>query len=195
MSDPFRILSALLFGLAVLLLMLAGCRSNNPPTPPAPTPVVTAESEGWGYGESREGKTAGIDYGCVLYWKWDGAVALAVWVDHDARTKGQAEVANGKGDLQGSLLTREGEPMVEIRCATNDGKAGRLTVGGQELDLSDGWLILVSADKGKVRVKQLARPPLQGAKGTGAAILVSRGMKVLQAAPAAYPYRSGKTSF
>ena len=26
---------------------------------------------------------------------------------------------------------------------------------------------------------------------TGAAILVSRGMKVLQAAPAAYPYRSG----
>jgi hypothetical protein len=27
-------------------------------------------------------------------------------------------------------------------------------------------------------------------KLTGAAILVSRGMKVLQAAPAAYPYRS-----
>jgi hypothetical protein len=175
MSDPFRILSALLFGLAVLLLMLAGCRSNNPPTPPAPTPVVTAESEGWGYGESREGKTAGIDYGCVLYWKWDGAVALAVWVDHDARTKGQAEVANGKGDLQGSLLTREGEPMVEIRCATNDGKAGRLTVGGQELDLSGGWLILVSADKGKVRVKQLARPPLQGAKGKAVSFQAMKG--------------------
>jgi hypothetical protein len=29
-------------------------------------------------------------------------------------------------------------------------------------------------------------------KLTGAAILVSRGMKVLQAAPAAYPYRSLK---
>jgi hypothetical protein len=29
-------------------------------------------------------------------------------------------------------------------------------------------------------------------KLTGAAILVSRGMKVLQAAPAAYPYRSAK---
>jgi hypothetical protein len=28
-------------------------------------------------------------------------------------------------------------------------------------------------------------------KLTGAAILVSRGIKVLQAAPAAYPYRSG----
>jgi hypothetical protein len=28
-------------------------------------------------------------------------------------------------------------------------------------------------------------------KLTGAAILVSRGMKLLQAAPAAYPYRSG----
>ena len=29
-------------------------------------------------------------------------------------------------------------------------------------------------------------------KLTGAAILVSRGMKVLQAAPAAYPYRSAR---
>src|SRR4051794_23578435 len=31
-------------------------------------------------------------------------------------------------------------------------------------------------------------------KLTGAAILISRGMKVLQAAPAAYPYRSGKSA-
>jgi galactose-1-phosphate uridylyltransferase len=31
-------------------------------------------------------------------------------------------------------------------------------------------------------------------KLTGAAILVSRGMKVLQAAPAAYPYRSATES-
>jgi hypothetical protein len=31
-------------------------------------------------------------------------------------------------------------------------------------------------------------------KLTGAAILVSRGMKVLQAAPAAYPYRSAVES-
>src|SRR5438105_7894338 len=31
-------------------------------------------------------------------------------------------------------------------------------------------------------------------KLTGAAILVSRGMKVLQAAPAAYPYRSARES-
>jgi hypothetical protein len=30
-------------------------------------------------------------------------------------------------------------------------------------------------------------------KLTGAAILVSRGMKVLQAAPAAYPYRSASS--
>jgi len=30
-------------------------------------------------------------------------------------------------------------------------------------------------------------------KLTGSAILVSRGMKVLQAAPAAYPYRSLQT--
>ena len=33
-------------------------------------------------------------------------------------------------------------------------------------------------------------PVKQRMKLTGAAILVSRGMKVLQAAPAAYPYRS-----
>jgi hypothetical protein len=35
----------------------------------------------------------------------------------------------------------------------------------------------------------------QRMKLTGAAILVSRGMKVLQAAPAAYPYRSALGSF
>ena len=41
-----------------------------------------------------------------------------------------------------------------------------------------------------------SRPPneamnsIKRMKLTGAAILVSRGMKVLQAAPAAYPYRS-----
>lgn len=37
-------------------------------------------------------------------------------------------------------------------------------------------------------------PPNQRMKLTGAAILVSRGMKVLQAAPAAYPYRSAAES-
>ena len=35
----------------------------------------------------------------------------------------------------------------------------------------------------------------QRMKLTGAAILVSRGMKVLQAAPAAYPYRSAEEVF
>jgi hypothetical protein len=39
-------------------------------------------------------------------------------------------------------------------------------------------------------VHQANAPPNQRMKLTGAAILVSRGMKVLQAAPAAYPYRS-----
>src|SRR5436189_2730687 len=37
-------------------------------------------------------------------------------------------------------------------------------------------------------------PSNQRMKLTGAAILVSRGMKVLQAAPAAYPYRSACVS-
>jgi hypothetical protein len=34
---------------------------------------------------------------------------------------------------------------------------------------------------------------IQRLKLTGAAIVVSRGMKVLQAAPAAYPYRSANS--
>ena len=37
---------------------------------------------------------------------------------------------------------------------------------------------------------RVAPPANQPLHLTGAAILVSRGMKVLQAAPAAYPYRS-----
>src|SRR5262245_60061778 len=44
----------------------------------------------------------------------------------------------------------------------------------------------------KIRARRvtLADGANQRMKLTGAAILVSRGMKVLQAAPAAYPYRS-----
>jgi hypothetical protein len=41
-------------------------------------------------------------------------------------------------------------------------------------------------------VLSVGPPPNQRMKLAGAAILVSRSMKVLQAAPAAYPYRSGR---
>ena len=40
---------------------------------------------------------------------------------------------------------------------------------------------------------KLGSPQNKWIKLTGAAILVSRGMKVLQAAPAAYPYRYAKS--
>jgi hypothetical protein len=123
-------------------------------------------SAGWGYGEPRAGKTAGIDYAGVVYWTWDGAVALAVWIDHDAQTKGGLEFTTGKeAILKGSLLSREGKPLVEISCTTGDGKAGRLTVGGQEMDLAGGWLVLVATEGGQMRVKQLKRPTLTDTNG------------------------------
>lgn len=150
-----------------IVVMLAGCGpSKAPPPSPAPTPDVQVKSAGWGYGERRDGKAAGIDYAGVLYWTWDGAVALAEWVDHDAQTKGGLEFATGKeAILRGSLLSREGKPLVEIFCTTGDGKAGRLTVGGQELDLAGGWLVLVATEGGQMRVKQLKRLALTDPNG------------------------------
>lgn len=159
-----RLLSSLSVCILALVLLPAGCTRNTPPAPSAPAPVVEPDKEGWGYGDPRGGKTAGLDYGCVLYWKWDETVALGVWIDHTARSKGRAESSAGKFELKGSLLTQSEEPLVEISCTTADGKAGRLTVGGQELELSDGWLVLVSAGKGKSRFKQLKRPVLQDLK-------------------------------
>src|SRR5262249_12522367 len=67
--------------------------------------------------------------------------------------------------LRGSLLSQEGKPQVDISCTTSDGKAGRLTVGGQELDLVGGWMVLVATEGGPIRVKQLKRPPLTDPNG------------------------------
>lgn len=158
--------SAVLAGSFLAVVILAGCSSNNPPPAPQPQPSIQPGSTGWGYAERHNAKVPGIDYAGVLYWSWDGAVVLAVWIDHAAQTKGGLEFTTGKeAILRGSLLSQEGKPQVDIFCTTGDGKAGRLIVGGKELDLAGGWLVLVATEGGQLRVKQLKRPSLTDPNG------------------------------
>src|SRR5262245_7469732 len=162
MTGVRRVSSAVLACCVFTVVALVGCGpSKAPPPAPPPQPSIQPGSAGWGYAERHNAKTPGIDYAGVLYWSWDGAIVLAVWIDHAAQTKGGLEFTTGKeAILRGSLLSQEGKPQVEISCTTGDGKAGRLTVGGQELDLDGGWLVLVATEGGPMRVKQVKRPTL-----------------------------------
>ena len=148
------------------IVTLAGCSSSKAPPATPPTPDVQVSSAGWGYGDPLRGED-GRDRlrGCrLLDLGWGGRPA--VWIDHDAQTKGGLEFTTGKeAILKGSLLSREGKPLVEISWTTGDGKAGRLTIGGQELDLAGGWLVLVATEGEQLRVKQLKRPALTDTNG------------------------------
>lgn len=167
MKSRFHIRSALLLGISFSSVMLAGCSSSStPPTPAAPPPPVNPGSAGWGYEIFRAGKRAGIDYACLRYWTWDDTVALAVWVDHTARTRINSKASGGQYEFKASFLTQAEEPLAEIGGHIASAQTGRLTIDGQELDLSDGWLVLVATAEKKVRVKQLKRPVLKDPKGS-----------------------------
>lgn len=167
MTRVRRVSSAVVACSLFSFVALVGCGPSKAPTPaPPPQPSIQPGSAGWGYAERHNAKAAGIDYAGVLYWSWDGAIVLAVWIDHAAQTKGGLEFTTGKEALlKGSLLSQEGKTLTEISCTTSDGKAGRLTVGGQELDLAGGWLVLVATEGGRPRLKQLKRPPLTDPNG------------------------------
>jgi hypothetical protein len=105
------------------------------------------------------GKLGGIDYAMVHYMIWDDRIALLVWADNDTPnhtatwTSPANEGAEGVFDVALDKIT--------IKYRTADGKTGPVNVAGQELNLSDGWLVLVSTAGGQTRVKQLKREELK----------------------------------
>ena len=131
---------------------------------------------GWGMlnasplrGDDLQGKgplVRGIDYctfSAASYMEWNGPAPhpdFVVFVWGDFTPSGGAGGGNsvGKDGLKfhGDLWNQPDNRRVKFAGETKDGKTGRITLDGQEYDLADGTLFLISARRG-YRVKQLKR--------------------------------------
>lgn len=60
----------------------------------------------------------------------------------------------GSGNAQGQLRVRDGR-VLTWSCSTEDGKSGKVAIDGQEFDLTQGALFLVSTKDKPTRVEQL----------------------------------------
>jgi hypothetical protein len=60
----------------------------------------------------------------------------------------------GSGTSRGQLHTKDGQEIV-WSCSTQDGKSGKVFIDGQEFDLNQGALFLVSTKEKTTRVEQL----------------------------------------
>lgn len=119
----------------------------------------------------EKGLIGGIDLAHIHYVTWKNEIAFLLWSDlglgiswgnHSTSSGSDAEYVRS-GDMRDP-----NHPKIEYELRTPDGKTGSVRVNGQKMDLSQGWLILVSVRSGEVRIKQLQReapnstPPLQG---------------------------------
>jgi hypothetical protein len=60
----------------------------------------------------------------------------------------------GSGTSRGQLHAKDGREIV-WSCSTQDGKSGKVIIDGQEFDLNQGALFLVSAKEKPTRVEQV----------------------------------------
>jgi hypothetical protein len=108
----------------------------------------------------------GIDYcfySSASYMESEGpgpphpAFVVFVWGDFaSGGAGGRKDVSKDGLKFGGHLWNQHGNRRVEFAGETKDGKTGRMTLDGNEYDLADGTLFLVSARRG-YRVKQLKR--------------------------------------
>src|SRR5262249_13537591 len=108
---------------------------------PAPAPPPAA-----GSGSVLVGGTT------AWYGTWDGRLVVLVWADTHAGTGGTSG-----GKLHGSLALEPPGKRIEIDAATQDGRAGTVTIDGKAYDLADGGLFLVSTRDGQVQIRQVKR--------------------------------------
>jgi hypothetical protein len=129
----------------------SGCAPAPTPTTSASkskTPDVRVAVAGWATPEGAETAIVpGIDYASIIYFVWDGDVALAIWTDG---TEQPTAIYKNPPVLSGRISE------VSFNCQTEDGKIGSLTVGDQNVNLGDGWLVLLASKTGDVRMTQLA---------------------------------------
>ena len=149
---------------ASLLLGTLGCglvKDNTKPPPPPFRGRVDVRALPLGPVNRTEhaGKLGGIDYAVIHYLIWDDRIALLIWTDNETINYGANWSAplheGGEGTFDVTL------DKIALKYRTTDGKTGPVTVAGQDLELSNGWLVLVSSAGGQTRVKQLQREGLK----------------------------------
>jgi hypothetical protein len=165
---------ACLCGFLAAVALSAGCgRTSSGPAPL--TFDINDFNSGWcDWGPAPGGEkslTAGIDLAHIHYVTWKDKVAFLLWSDLGVGISwGNLSTSSGS-DAEYVRTGHINDPdflKIEYELRTPDGKTGSVTVNGQKMDLSQGWLILVSVRGGKLHIKQLQRealnatPPLQG---------------------------------
>lgn len=148
---------------------LAGCGPNERPPQRQTTYDVNGQDVAWGTNWSewdarkKADAVPGLDFAWVAYWTWNDRLALAVWFDRGHSPQGKGYWGSGgryEFHVDYSWMSPKPDvrvPAVEVKCSTADGTTGTVTVGGEQYDLSNGPLFLVSTMGGTLRVKQLRR--------------------------------------
>ncbi len=107
---------------------------------------------------SRSGQDArtipGITEADVSIYTWNDDAAFVIWTDGKPGTRGTEPRKHG--DPHGSARYHCMIGNLSVDCLTTDGKTGKVKIGDQSYDLSDGRLILLATKGEKPRVKQLA---------------------------------------
>jgi hypothetical protein len=159
-----------LLAVTILLLTTLGvsCRRGVAPPPPAPAkgPAVriTQDVADWAHKTRSEGGSPGLDFAHIAYGTWEDRVVFAVWIDFD-RVRVGSEHFNEineqpKKRYAGEIVDLDSR-KVTFECNTADGTAGAITVNGKPFDLTGGWLILASQDRGELKQlkpERLAKP-------------------------------------
>jgi hypothetical protein len=130
-----------LTGLLVVTLTLSAC-------------IATGGCKGrsWGGGgHAAGGFKEGVTFNYTIeHLTYDGRVYLVVAADHcSGGSSGSGPTA------QGQLNALDGRKLA-WSCTTQDGTSGTVTIDGQQFDLAEGAVFLISAKEKQTKVEQLA---------------------------------------
>ncbi len=106
--------------------------------------------EGFQVGEGRDGLHVGFG-------TWGNALVFAVVSDVPGDQSSAGLIQSSNFVQYRGLHGKLGEVHVKWACATSDGQTGRMFINGNEYDLAQGSLLLVSTTGGSTRALQLQR--------------------------------------
>ena len=139
--------------LLVCSLLESGCNNRSAPTA---TPGPRTPLPGAGGGTGNVGGKS-IDK-FITYGIWGDDIAILVLSDIRNGQGGGGRVAD-LTTYSGDHDSRDGR-RIEWRCQTKNGKEGPVTFNGQNFELANGSLLLVTIDAEKTIVRQLKRDAL-----------------------------------
>lgn len=129
------------------LLALAGCDFARPTT-------TSGASVAWSSYTLAKG-VPGIDEASVGRVEFNGQSAFVLWVDESSLSSSSSGNINAsQPNVCYRLKTKSG---LVCECLASEGRAHTMVIDGKSFKLEDGSFILVAANSGPVRVKQLKR--------------------------------------